>query len=278
MRQFLTTSLTADQVVAWLLTYLVHSTLLLGAAWIVSRRLGGRRLRLQETIWRFALMGALVTATAQLALGGLGQAPLAGRWAIALAAGSDGAPLSTPRSRPASEAPGPDPRGRLAAARPGAAESSPGWTAAALVGGREEQARAAGRAGTAAKTGAVREASADAGGVTAQEKATAGTVHIAGTAGSAGNERVGQTASDTWFPLVDGVAGRAGTARSAARVSGIAEVAPVAGARMASRTYNAVFAARTALGARTSQRGETLASWVRWRGCWCRRGSSARWY
>ncbi len=108
MRQFLTILMTADQVVAWLLTYMVHSTLLLGAAWAVSRWLGGRRLRLQETIWRFALVGALVTATAQLALGGFGHAPLAGRWALALTTGPAevAGNVRMPRSSGAVEMPG----------------------------------------------------------------------------------------------------------------------------------------------------------------------------
>src|SRR5258708_20325295 len=75
----------ADQALAWLLTYALHSTLLLAMAWAVTRRLGGRRLRLQETIWRCALLGALVTAPAQLALGRLGHAPIAGRWTLAAA-------------------------------------------------------------------------------------------------------------------------------------------------------------------------------------------------
>jgi hypothetical protein len=76
----------ADQALAWLLTYALHSTLLLGVAWAVSRRLGTRSLRLQETIWRCALAGALVTASAQLAFVQPGQGPIAGRWTLAATA------------------------------------------------------------------------------------------------------------------------------------------------------------------------------------------------
>src|SRR5260370_5144756 len=83
MLHSLTIPRAADQALAWLLTYALHSTLLLVVAWAVTRRLGGRRLRLQETIWRCALLGALVTAPAQLALGRLGHAPIAGRWTLA---------------------------------------------------------------------------------------------------------------------------------------------------------------------------------------------------
>jgi hypothetical protein len=83
MLRSLTTSGAADQALAWLLTYAIHSTLLLAIAWAVSRRMGTRWLRLQETIWRCALAGALVTATAQLAFGSMGHAPIAGRWSLA---------------------------------------------------------------------------------------------------------------------------------------------------------------------------------------------------
>ncbi len=65
---------------AWLLTYLVHSTLLLSLAWLVSRQLARRpqtatALRTEEAIWRAAVLGGLLTASLQLALG----LPVAGR-------------------------------------------------------------------------------------------------------------------------------------------------------------------------------------------------------
>lgn len=68
-----------DQVLAWLLTYALHSTLFLGLAWLASKRLANRWARLEEAMWRFALVAALVTATAQLAAG---WEPVAGRWAL----------------------------------------------------------------------------------------------------------------------------------------------------------------------------------------------------
>jgi beta-lactamase regulating signal transducer with metallopeptidase domain len=69
-------------VAAWLVTYAVHSTLLLGAAWVVNRKLAlgvsGR-----EGIWKAATVGGLVTATLQSGLIGWSQArPLAGRYAL----------------------------------------------------------------------------------------------------------------------------------------------------------------------------------------------------
>ncbi len=53
---------------AFLLTYLLHSTLLLGGAWLLSRRFAGRHNRLEEWIWRGALVGGLLTAAFQLSL------------------------------------------------------------------------------------------------------------------------------------------------------------------------------------------------------------------
>src|SRR5262245_56949657 len=49
----------------WLGTYLLHSTALLGGAWLASRLLRGRAPALQAHLWRAALIGALVSATAQ---------------------------------------------------------------------------------------------------------------------------------------------------------------------------------------------------------------------
>jgi hypothetical protein len=86
MLRSLMISSAADQALAWLLTYALHSTLLLAAAWSVSRWLGGRSLRLQETLWRCALVGALATASAQLAFARLGHPPVAGRWTLVSAA------------------------------------------------------------------------------------------------------------------------------------------------------------------------------------------------
>lgn len=55
-------------VAAFLLTYTLHSTLLLGGAWLVSRRLAGRHAALEEWIWRGALVGGMLTAALQLSL------------------------------------------------------------------------------------------------------------------------------------------------------------------------------------------------------------------
>lgn len=70
----------ADTVVAWLLTYAVHSTILLGAAAVVTMRLV-RADAWRETVWRAALVGALVTSALQ---SGLGMQPLGGEWRYSL--------------------------------------------------------------------------------------------------------------------------------------------------------------------------------------------------
>ena len=67
-------------VVAWMLTYLLHSTLLLGLAWIMSKPLSRWSVAAEETVWKLALVGALCTASIQLAAG---WQPLAGQWKLA---------------------------------------------------------------------------------------------------------------------------------------------------------------------------------------------------
>jgi Zn-dependent protease with chaperone function len=75
-----------EPVVRWLLTYLVHSTLLLGAAGLARLALRERRLALQEALLRAALVGGFVTAGLQV---GLELRPLAGSLAV---------PVTTPAS------------------------------------------------------------------------------------------------------------------------------------------------------------------------------------
>jgi HEAT repeat protein/beta-lactamase regulating signal transducer with metallopeptidase domain len=54
----------ASSLLAWLLTYLIHSTVLLGVAWLVTRR---RRVEpaASDLIWKVALLAGLVTGTIQ---------------------------------------------------------------------------------------------------------------------------------------------------------------------------------------------------------------------
>ena len=58
-----------EHAAAWLLTYALHSTLLLALAWLASGPLSRRSLRLEEAVWRAALLGALATSTFQVATG-----------------------------------------------------------------------------------------------------------------------------------------------------------------------------------------------------------------
>src|SRR5687768_17595510 len=61
---------------AWLFTYALHSTLLLATAWLATRRLSDARAGLRERVWKFAILGAFLTASVQV---GLGFEPLGGR-------------------------------------------------------------------------------------------------------------------------------------------------------------------------------------------------------
>ncbi len=65
----------------WLLSYAVQSTLLLLAAWLLAPRTRSHTVR--EMLWKAALVGGFVTATAQSALG---IRPLTGRVTVAAAA------------------------------------------------------------------------------------------------------------------------------------------------------------------------------------------------
>jgi beta-lactamase regulating signal transducer with metallopeptidase domain len=69
----------ASVTTAWLLTYLLHSTVFLGLAWLSARGLSRRRPALEEAVWRFALIAGMVTASVQLASG---YEPLAGHWGL----------------------------------------------------------------------------------------------------------------------------------------------------------------------------------------------------
>jgi len=72
----------------WLLTYAVHSTMLLVLAWLAASRTDSHRVR--ETLWKTALFGAFLTASGQSLLR---VSPLAGRMVVpAAAVGESGNP------------------------------------------------------------------------------------------------------------------------------------------------------------------------------------------
>lgn len=107
--------------VVWLLTYAVHSTLLLGAAWLVTGGLPERLRpwrsltpRWNERVWKLALVGGLITASAQQAAD---LEPFGGRWTVGPAERaeqdvarvrpqSDAAGSAHPSDRPSAEAAG----------------------------------------------------------------------------------------------------------------------------------------------------------------------------
>jgi len=64
---------------AWLVTYAVHSTILLGGVWVLARRVRVP-LSLEETLWKTALLGGLVTAAWQAS--GVGHEPFGGSIAL----------------------------------------------------------------------------------------------------------------------------------------------------------------------------------------------------
>ncbi|MGH7702951.1 MAG: HEAT repeat domain-containing protein [Gemmatimonadales bacterium] len=64
---------------SWLLTYSIHSTLLLGGAWLLTWRLVQSH-AVRDTLWKAAIVGGLVTTSLQV---GLGVEPIAGGFALA---------------------------------------------------------------------------------------------------------------------------------------------------------------------------------------------------
>ena len=66
------------ELISWLLTYALHSALLLGAAWLVTHRWVQSH-SVREVIWKTALIGGLVTASLQV---GLGIEPIGGLVAV----------------------------------------------------------------------------------------------------------------------------------------------------------------------------------------------------
>lgn len=99
-----------ERAAAWLLAYAIHSTLLLGAAALVTLRL--REHAWRDTLWRAALVGGLLTVGAQAALG---HNPAAGGWTPAVAvhaaprpvrgAPADALPASVSAAAPAAGGP-----------------------------------------------------------------------------------------------------------------------------------------------------------------------------
>src|ERR1700704_4949126 len=106
----------AQVALAWLLTYLLHSTLLLGLAWLASKPLARWSVAAEETMWKLALVGALLTASLQLAAG---WEPAAGRWRLAaVSPAASTAPVTTEGTERAAGTEGTPRIGRIETAAP----------------------------------------------------------------------------------------------------------------------------------------------------------------
>lgn len=88
--------MTSADLAGWLLTYALHSTVLLIATWAGNRRMRSHRVR--ETLWKTAIFGGFVTATAQSIIP---RAPLAGRMVVSAPAAPAASPGLGPASTPA---------------------------------------------------------------------------------------------------------------------------------------------------------------------------------
>jgi len=122
-------------VVLWLVTWLLHSTLLYGGAWLSERLALLRAPAAREHLWRAVMLGALLTATVQSA-GLVERVPLERLFTVAAS------PVASARPAALADAPAP-----AAAAQ---ASSEPQATAAAPVGSPGRSGLARLRAGLAA--------------------------------------------------------------------------------------------------------------------------------
>jgi hypothetical protein len=109
-------------ILAFMLTYLLHSSLLLGGIWVVTKLKLVRRAGTEDALWKLGLAGGLVTATLVTATG---FTPLTGRlnlsdgvFCLPAGGGFDvafAAETTSPSTRPNAR------RGELVLARPNAA-------------------------------------------------------------------------------------------------------------------------------------------------------------
>ncbi|MBD0320037.1 MAG: hypothetical protein ICV87_06875, partial [Gemmatimonadetes bacterium] len=76
-------SFAAEAMLGWLLTYLLHSTLIVGAAALICKR-AAVPVALRDLLWKAALLGGALPAPVQVAAG---LSPLAGAWSLAGGAG-----------------------------------------------------------------------------------------------------------------------------------------------------------------------------------------------
>ncbi|HET6582238.1 MAG TPA: hypothetical protein VFG69_02300, partial [Nannocystaceae bacterium] len=82
---------------AWVLTYAIHSTVLILATWLVCRFVPRLSLASQDALWKLALVGAIATTTVQSATG---LEPPWGRFAMPAALATETAPVTAPIAQP----------------------------------------------------------------------------------------------------------------------------------------------------------------------------------
>src|SRR6266480_7654129 len=104
----------ASSLFAWLLTYLIHSTALLGLAWLVTRR-GRLEPAASDLLWKVALLASLVTGSI--------QSRLALSTPAAVTLPVDALPQAAPLNQPAAGGDAGNPGGRSAVREVTAASS-----------------------------------------------------------------------------------------------------------------------------------------------------------
>jgi hypothetical protein len=139
---------------SWLATYAVHSTLFLGGAWALCRWLPRCAPSTRERLWKLGLVGGLLSATLQLALGArpwLGQVEWAGAPEVSA---QSAVPALDELPAPGAAAPASEPASPPVAATAAPAEGGPDGPAAplstALRGGPRDPEELAGTAPRAA--------------------------------------------------------------------------------------------------------------------------------
>ncbi len=115
---------------SWLLTYALHSTLLLGLVWLLTRRLGVSAAR-RDVLWKAGMVGGLLTATLQAALP---FEPLSGVLTLSAAVRDPAAGSQAAEAAWQGLLPAPAPATERPAAPPGRAASAPPATAVAGAG------------------------------------------------------------------------------------------------------------------------------------------------
>ncbi len=82
-----------EAAVAWAATFILHSTLLIGSIWLLTRMLGMKAMVVQDKLWKVALIGALFSCTVQA---GLGDGAIAPRFSLSRVSGPPGAVAAGP--------------------------------------------------------------------------------------------------------------------------------------------------------------------------------------